>query len=117
MKSDSIPHSCSNTRLVKVRLAYKSLDDDVSSTEKGRRLREIISLQEKISLEINQELVGCNTNVLVEGQSRRNADEYHGRSDSFKTIVFPKENAKIGDIVRVNINSATAHTLRGEIVA
>jgi len=98
-------------------LAYKSLDDDVSSAEKGRRLREIISLQEKISLEINQELVGCNTNVLVEGQSRRNPDEYHGRSDSFKTIVFPKENSKIGDIVKVNINSATAHTLRGEIVA
>ena len=98
-------------------LAHKTLDDDVSGTEKGRRLREIIALQEKISLEINQELVGGSVEVLVEGQSRRNADDYQGKTDSFKTIVFPRENLKIGDVVRVNVNSVTAHTLLGEIVA
>ena len=35
-------------------LAYKTLDDDVSEEEKGRRLKEIIALQEGISHEINQ---------------------------------------------------------------
>ena len=54
--------------------------------------------------------------VLVEGQSRRNDKEYYGKTDSFKTTVFPKENSKIGDVVRVNIKSATAHTLLGEII-
>lgn len=98
-------------------LAYKTLDDDVSDSEKGRRLRTIIELQEQISHEINQELIGNSVKVLVEGQSRRNAEEYHGRTDSFKTIVFPKGNSKVGDIVRVNIKSATAHTLLGKIVA
>ena len=98
-------------------LAYKSLDDDVSDAEKGRRLRTIVELQEQISHEINQELVGNTVKVLVEGESRRNPEEYRGRTDSFKTIVFPKEDSKVGNFVRVNIKSATAHTLLGEIVA
>ena len=98
-------------------LAYKSLDDDVSDAEKGRRLRTIVELQEQISHEINQELVGNTVKVLVEGESRRNPEEYHGRTDSFKTIVFPKENSKVGNFIRVNIKSATAHTLLGGIVA
>ena len=97
-------------------LAYKTLDDDVSATEKGRRLRTIIELQEKISHEINQKLVGNKMKVLVEGQSRRNDEEYYGKTDSFKTIVFPKESSKVGDVVCVNIKSATAHTLLGEII-
>ena len=97
-------------------LAYKTLDDDVSEAEKGQRLRTIIELQENISHEINQKLVGNNMKVLVEGQSRRNDKEYYGKTDSFKTTVFPKENTKIGDVVRVNIKSATAHTLLGEII-
>ena len=98
-------------------LAYKTLDDDVSDAEKGRRLRKIVELQEQISQEINQELVGNRVKVLVEGKSRRNPEEYHGKTDSFKTIVFPKGNSTFGDFVPVNINSATAHTLLGEIVA
>ena len=97
-------------------LAYKTLHDDVSDAVKGRRLRTIIELQEQISHEINQKLVGNSVKVLVEGRSRRNPKEYHGRTDSFKTIVFPKENSKSGDVVEVNIKSGTAHTLLGEIV-
>jgi tRNA-2-methylthio-N6-dimethylallyladenosine synthase len=98
-------------------LAYKTLDDDVSEEEKGRRLRAIIELQEQISHEINQGLAGETVEVLVEGESRRDPERYHGRTDSFKTTVFPKEDSKVGDLVPVNIKSATAHTLLGDIVA
>ena len=96
-------------------LADKTLDDDVPETEKARRLNEIIKLQEEISADINQEKVGTTAAVLIEGDSRRDAQQYHGKTDTFKTTVFPKENAQVGDIVNVKIHSATAHTLIGQI--
>ncbi|MCZ6678535.1 MAG: tRNA (N6-isopentenyl adenosine(37)-C2)-methylthiotransferase MiaB [Candidatus Poribacteria bacterium] len=98
-------------------LAHRTLEDDVSEEEKGRRLRTIIELQEGISHELNQALIGETVEVLVEGESRRDADKYHGKTDGFKTAVFPKVNSKIGELVRVKVESATAHTLLGEIVA
>ena len=96
-------------------LANKMLDDDVPETEKGRRLNEIISLQEQISVDINQSMIGRTVRVLVEGNSKRDSEQYYGKSDSFKTTVFPKDMAHIGDIVNVEIHSATAHTLIGQI--
>lgn len=96
-------------------LANKMLDDDVPETEKAHRLNEIITLQEQISADINQSKIGTTVPVLVEGNSRRDSEQYHGKSDTFKTTVFPKDNANIGEIVNVEINSTTAHTLIGQI--
>ena len=97
-------------------LAYKTLDDDVSEEEKGRRLKEIIELQEGISHEINQGLIGETVEVLVEGESRRDPDKYQGKTDGFKTTVFPKGNSEVADFVRVKVESVTAHTLIGSMV-
>jgi len=96
-------------------LAHKALPDDVPETEKGKRLKEIIELQEKISADITRAMVGETLTVLVEGESRRAPENYHGKTDGFKTTVFPKQASQIGDIVNVRVNSATAHTLIGQI--
>jgi tRNA-2-methylthio-N6-dimethylallyladenosine synthase len=96
-------------------LAHRSLDDDTSEQEKGRRLRAVIELQEEISYGINQESVGKTVKVLVEGESRRESGNYQGKTDNFKTTVFPKEDAQIGDIVNVTVETASAHTLVGRI--
>ncbi len=97
-------------------LAHKTLDDDVGKEEKGHRLKKIIALQEGISHEINQGLIGETVEVLVEGESRRDPDRYQGKTDGFKTTVFPKEESQIGDLVHVKVESVTAHTLIGSIV-
>ena len=97
-------------------LANRMLADDIPEKEKARRLNEIIALQEGISADINQRTVGSVVPVLVEGDSRRDAAQYHGKSDTFKTTVFPKQGAMVGDIVQVKVQTTTAHTLIGEIV-
>ncbi len=97
-------------------LAHKTLPDDVPEAEKGERLKQIIELQEQISADINTAAVGDTVAVLVEGESRRDADKYHGKTDGFKTTVFPKADSEIGDVVNVHIHSTTAHTLIGQIV-
>ena len=97
-------------------LAHKAFPDDVPERVKGERLERIIGLQEKISAEINTAAVGGTVAVLVEGESRRDADKYHGKTDGFKTAVFPKADTKIGEVVNVRVNMTTAHTLIGQIV-
>ena len=97
-------------------LAHKALPDDVPETVKGERLKQIITLQENISADINTAVVGNTVTVLVEGESRRDADKYHGKTDGFKTTVFPKADGfHIGDVVNVRVHSTTAHTLIGQI--
>ena len=97
-------------------LAHKALPDDVPEAEKGERLKQIIELQEQISAEINTTAVGETVAVLIEGESRRETDKYYGKTDGFKTTVFPKADSQIGEVVNVRIHSTTAHTLIGQIV-
>lgn len=96
-------------------IAHKKLPDDVPPEVKSQRLTEIIELQEQISLEINRNLIGESVDVLVEGTSKRNAEQFYGKTDGFKTAVFPKnEEAKPGQVVKLEIDNATAHTLFGK---
>lgn len=103
-------------------------EESVSATEKSRRLREVIALQERIGAEINAGLVGSEVDVLVEGPARRSAGGaagsapagaetttlLAGKTPHFKTTVFPDPGARAGDLVRVRVARATSHTLIGE---
>ena len=91
--------------------AFK-LGDTVSEQDKGRRLSEVIALQERISLDRNRRLVGRQFPVLVEGPARRGESKLAGKTPQFKTAVFPAADAiRTGDTVMVRVESATAHTL------
>ena len=96
--------------------ASKHLPDNVSEEEKVRRLNEIIALQNTLSLESNLREVGKVVEVLVEGYSKRSREDMFGRTSQYKTVVFPREGRHIGEFVNVKILSATAATLKGEIV-
>lgn len=95
--------------------AQKHLPDNIPEEEKVRRLNEIIALQNQLSLESNQREIGKTVEVLVEGFSKRSHDDMYGRTDQYKTVVFPRTDQKVGDFVQVRIFSASAATLRGEI--
>jgi tRNA-2-methylthio-N6-dimethylallyladenosine synthase len=92
------------------------MGDDVSEEIKGRRLTEIIDLQREISFGINRTLIGRQEEVLVEGPSKRSAEEWMGRTDTNKTVVFPKGSFEPGDYIQVAIYSATSATLFGTVV-
>jgi tRNA-2-methylthio-N6-dimethylallyladenosine synthase len=91
--------------------AYK-MDDDVTEETKAKRLQEIIDIQRQISFEINQEQIGTEEIVLIEGFSRKSDQFFSGRTDSNKIVIVPaSESIKIGDYIKVNINKATSATL------
>lgn len=96
--------------------ASKHLPDNISEEEKVRRLNEIIALQQELSLASNRRDVGKTFEVLVEGRSKRSADDMCGRTSQNKTVVFAKGDSKIGDLVQVEITDASAATLIGKII-
>ena len=89
--------------------------DDVPEETKAKRLQEIINLQQQISFELNQELIGKEEVVLIEGFSKKSNRYFSGRSDTNKVVIVPAdEKIKTGDYVKAKINRATSATLFGE---
>jgi tRNA-2-methylthio-N6-dimethylallyladenosine synthase len=97
-------------------LAARKLEDDVPETIKQRRLQEIVDLQRIHAAFRTQEFVGQTVEVLIEKTSKKNENEFSGRNSQNITVVFPKENYKIGDFVHVKIERCTSGTLIGKVV-
>lgn len=97
-------------------LAAKKMIDDVPFDVKKRRLQEIIDLQQKHSLYRTQQHVGKIQEVLIEGTSKKNPNEWKGRNTQNTVIVFPKENYQLGDFVNVKTEDCTSATLKGTAV-
>ena len=93
--------------------AARKYADDVPADIKKRRLREIIRLQNQISLENNQREVGRAHTVLVEGPSRRSSAQLCGRSDANKMVVFDRQHFGKGQYIDVRVTDCTSATLLG----
>jgi len=91
------------------------MDDDVSEETKTKRLQEIINLQQQISFELNQELIGKEEVVLIEGFSKKSDKFLSSRTDTNKVVIVPVDNKiKPGDYIKVKIHRATSATLFGD---
>ncbi len=96
--------------------ASKHMTDDVAPEVKSRRLKEIIDLQSRLSIESNKRDEGKTFEVLVEGRSRKSPNDLMGRNQQNKAVVFPAKGHKVGELVHVKISRSTAATLIGEAV-
>lgn len=96
--------------------ASKHLPDNVPDEVKSRRLAEAIDLQLQLSLDSNRRDIGKTFEVLVEGRSKRSAEQFFGRSGQNKVVLFDKGDSKPGDFVKVKVKDCTAATLFGEII-
>ncbi len=94
--------------------ASKHLPDNIPEEVKIERLNRMIALQNELSAESNRQDIGKEFEVLVEGRSKRSAEEYIGRTSQNKVVVFPKGNTKPGDLIKVRITDSSSATLRGQ---
>lgn len=97
-------------------LAARKLEDDVPEEIKSRRLTEVVNLQQKHSAFRTESFLGKTVTVLIEKESKKNADEWSGRTEHNNVAVFPKENYKPGDFVKVKVTDCTTATLIGEAI-
>jgi len=130
--------------------AHRHLSDDVPSEVKIQRLNQVIQTFNRLAHENNAKELAKYHLVLVDGESRRSKNEWCGRTDSNKKVIFPKMkvptiasahdqqmlkmllNSKLnsglpanmpescinlGDYLVVQIDSYSAHSLRGKPIA
>jgi tRNA-2-methylthio-N6-dimethylallyladenosine synthase len=97
-------------------LAAKQYVDDIDLETKKRRLDEIIAKQRSLSHLRNHADVGKVHKVLIEGFSKRSADDLQGRTSSNKVVVFPKGKFQKGQYANVMVDECTGGTLIGRAV-
>ena len=87
-----------------------SFKEQVPTETKKARLNELIRRQQKISLDHNKKMEGGKVEILVEGPSKKDSEQYMGRTRTNKPVVFAGP-AQTGSLVSVEITGANAHTL------
>jgi tRNA-2-methylthio-N6-dimethylallyladenosine synthase len=89
--------------------------DQVEAAVAKARLHRLFEVSDRISLELNDGLVGSVRPVLIDGESRRDGDAWQGRGDDNRVVNFPRtDGERVGDVVDVRIVHATPHSLVGE---
>ncbi|HRF60585.1 MAG TPA: tRNA (N6-isopentenyl adenosine(37)-C2)-methylthiotransferase MiaB [Fimbriimonadaceae bacterium] len=83
---------------------------------KQSRLKRLVELQNRITLEINRSLVGRTFEVLVEGSSPKAPNRLQGYSREFKMIHFPGEAGLRGRIVHVRATESHLWGLSAEML-
>lgn len=96
-------------------LAERKFEDDVPEQVKADRLTEVIAVQKVEARKRTERLVGGVYKVLVEGPSKKNPEEFYGRTTHNSVVIFPKGDTNPGDYINVKIKSCSAVTLFGQI--
>lgn len=97
--------------------AHKKMEDNIPDDIKGRRLQEVIDLQGELSTMRMKSYVGKIHEVLIDGVSKKDNNQWKGRNSQNAVVVFDKkEGTQMGDLVQVFVKDSTRGTLIGELV-
>jgi tRNA-2-methylthio-N6-dimethylallyladenosine synthase len=92
------------------------LSDGTPQEVKLERLQRLQALINQQARKISQKMVGSVQRVLLEGVSKKNAEEFFGRTDNNRVVNLASDPELVGRFVNVRITEARSHTLRGEIL-
>jgi len=92
------------------------LPDDTPPEVKSARLTRLQARIDELEQRVNQAMLGTVQRVLVEGVSKKDAQELAGRTDNNRVVNFRGTPEMIGRFVEVKITQVVRHTLRGELI-
>ena len=92
------------------------LTDESPEAVKQDRLAKLQAFNVAQGKKISDAMVGTVQRVLVEGTSKRDAQELAGKTDNNRTVNFPGAAELINQFVNVRITESMTYTLRGELV-
>jgi tRNA-2-methylthio-N6-dimethylallyladenosine synthase len=93
-----------------------NLRDDTPLDLKTERLMRLQKRIEAQAFAISQRMVGTVQRVLVEGLSKKDANEMFGRTDNNRVVNFVGHPRLANHFVQVRITEALPHSLRGDAV-
>jgi len=91
-------------------------EDQVCEEDKKRRFDELLSLQNRIGKELNDQLYGRVVEVLVEGPSKNSINMLGGRTRTNKIVNFEGSTDLSGRLVDVRIENSGTWSLMGKLV-
>ncbi|MFP4198232.1 MAG: tRNA (N6-isopentenyl adenosine(37)-C2)-methylthiotransferase MiaB [Halanaerobium sp.] len=91
-------------------------DDQIAEEVKKERLKRLMDLQNKISYDKNQKLIGTIQEILVTGPSSNEPEVYEGRTSTNKICFIDKNEELTGELVKVRIEAAKSWTLEGKVI-
>jgi tRNA-2-methylthio-N6-dimethylallyladenosine synthase len=91
------------------------LEDSTSDEEKHARLTRLQAHINAHAAEISRAMVGSVQTVLVEGPSKRDANEVTGKTENMRSVNFPGHPRLVGRFVDVLITEAMSNSLRGRV--
>jgi tRNA-2-methylthio-N6-dimethylallyladenosine synthase len=96
--------------------AAAKMKDDVTEEDKKKRVNYILDLQKKISEDINNKLVGTETDALVYMVKSGANREARATTDTNKRVYIKDPEELAGKLVRVRIIEARPGSLTGEVI-
>ncbi|MBS0461039.1 MAG: tRNA (N6-isopentenyl adenosine(37)-C2)-methylthiotransferase MiaB [Proteobacteria bacterium] len=93
-----------------------SLPDETTSAERHARLERLQAALTTNARKISEAMVGSVQSVLVEGPSKKNPNEFTGRTQNMRYVNFPGDARMVGQFVDVQITQAMSNSLRGRVV-
>jgi len=96
-----------------------NLSDDTPYEVKLKRLQHLQAVVQDNANKISQSMVGTVQRILVEGPSKKDPNEFQGRTENNRVVNFatgPNGARLIGQMLDVTILQAFPFSLRGEIV-
>jgi tRNA-2-methylthio-N6-dimethylallyladenosine synthase len=90
-------------------------EDQVSEGVKKKRFDALLSLQNNIGKELNEQLAGKSLEVLVEGLSKNSISMLGGRTRTNKIVNFKGSIDLTGRLVNVRIENAGTWSLEGRL--
>lgn len=91
------------------------MENQVPQELKKERLHKLMDVQNEISLEINEKMLGKTVEVLVEGPSKTDENVFTGHTRTNKIVLWPHQGEQVGDLVNVKITHPQTWVLKGEL--
>ena len=91
------------------------MPDQIPDAVKNERFSRFVALQNEISLEKNQALLGKTLRVLCDGVSKNDPDMLEGRTEQDKIVIFKGDASMAGQFVELTVTRVETFNLYGEI--
>ena len=93
-----------------------SLPDDTPLEVKKERLMRLQQQVNRQAARFSRAMVGTRQRILVEGVSKKNAQQLSGRTENNRVVNFDGHPRLVGHFIDVEITEALSNSLRGRVV-
>ena len=91
------------------------MEEQIPEEIQKERFNRLVDLQNSISKDFNDSMVGKTVKVLVDGKSKNNDNVYMSRTENNRIVHFESDKDYTGQFINIKITRGDTFALYGEI--